>query len=146
MEENKFCPHCGASIEEGASFCTKCGAKLDGGNQTYSGTYESSSQQSNYDFTNNSGNFQENKPSGAISEQNTYTTLTLVFGILAVVLGGVLWGILGLCFSAKADKNDSKTKVGKVLSIIGIVFWVFMIVLLIVIGVVSASKGATPVK
>lgn len=29
MDATKYCPHCGAPVNEGKAFCVKCGSKLD---------------------------------------------------------------------------------------------------------------------
>jgi hypothetical protein len=46
-------------------------------------------------------------------------------------MGGYLWAILALVFSGKADKDDTKTKVGKVLAILGLVIWIPLSILLL---------------
>ncbi len=136
MEEKKFCSHCGAQIDVDSSFCPKCGSRIDGytENQSYEGEYQSSSTSQPYE--------QHATPSQS-SSNNEYNTLTLVMGILAVVLGGLLFGILGIVFSSKADKNDAKTKIGKVLSIIGIVVWVIVILIWTILIIVAASTPNT---
>ena len=135
MEEKKFCSHCGAEIDVDSSFCPKCGSRVDGykENTSYEGEYQSSTSSQPYE--------QHATPSQS-SSTNEFNTLTLVMGILAVVLGGLLFGILGIVFSSKADKNDSKTKVGKVLSIIGIVFWVVVFIWLFIIIAAASTPNA----
>ena len=128
MEEIKYCSHCGNMVSSEDTYCSKCGACL----KDNSASYESGSNNNNhyynadtsyrYDETSNNTSFGKD-------DAKTYSTMTLVFGILSVVLGGILWAILGLVFASKADPNDSKTKAGKILSIIGIVLWVLIIII-----------------
>ncbi len=142
MEENKFCPHCGTQVEEGASFCPHCGAKLNGESNTYSGSYESASGQSNYDFSGTSGQFNQNGNSAENSQMQSYSLMTLIFGLLALVLGGVIWGIVALVLSRRADPKDGKTKAGKIMAIIGIIWWVIAITLMIVIVIANSAQPA----
>lgn len=116
MEEKRFCAGCGHELEEGASFCTYCGREAD---NTYG-----SSQESQY------GEETTKDSQTQVSKENSNNVLTLVFGILAIAMGGYLWAILALVFSGKADKDDTKTKVGKVLAILGLVIWIPLSILL----------------
>jgi hypothetical protein len=138
MEEYKFCPHCGTKLEGDAKFCPHCGTKVDSSN-TYEGSVDG--QQSNYSSVQNSQPYYDS-PSRRSSYSPENANLALVFGILAIVLGGVIWGILGLVYASKADPTDSKTKAGKILSIIGIVFWVILIVIYISILIAGLAKGS----
>lgn len=136
MEETKFCPHCGASIPEGAAFCTKCGAKLDESqNTTYNGTYESNTNSaSNYEFSGNSTNQSTN-----LSSVETYNTLTLVFGILSFFFG-IIFSIVSLVLSKQANPADSKTKAGKIISIISLVLWAIGVVCYLIILCASLAQ------
>ena len=116
MNENHYCPNCGAKVDPSDTYCPHCGSPLSStpdhqSNHTYTGTYEPN-----------------NNPSHRSSSQGIdYDTLTLVMGILSIFFFGILFGVLGLIFANKANQNDTKTKAGKVLSIIGIVLWALAI-------------------
>lgn len=130
MEETKFCPRCGKQVSGDASFCPNCGYNFNESNGNNPQFQNFSSQQT---YT--------PQPQPKTNGNTDYSMLTLVFGILALVLGGILWGILGLVFSSNADKNDTKTKVGKVLSITGIVIWVIVFVVTTVVLVIGAPQA-----
>lgn len=110
MEEKRFCAGCGHELEEGASFCTYCGREAE---NTYG-----SSQESQY------GEETTKDSQTQVSGENSNNIATLVFGILAITMGGYLWSILALVFAGKADANDTKTKTGKVLAILGLLIWI----------------------
>ena len=110
MEEKRFCAGCGHELEEGASFCTYCGREAD--------NTSGASQENQY------GEETTKDSQTQVSQENNNNFITLVFGILAITLGGYLWAILAFVFASKADKDDTKTKVGKVLAILGLVIWI----------------------
>ncbi len=120
MTELRYCSHCGRQIDENDAYCPHCGAKIEKEESNYDSRYEPKENQSYQ-----SGNYQglENK------NTNTNDTLTLVFGILSIVLGGILWTILTFVFAAKADPNDQKTKIGKMLAVIGCVLWAVLLII-----------------
>lgn len=117
MEEKRFCAGCGHELEEGASFCTYCGREAD--------NTSGASQESQY------GEETTKDSQTQVSQENSNNFITLVFGILAITLGGYLWAILTFVFASKADKDDTKTKVGKVLAILGLAIWIPLSILLI---------------
>lgn len=116
---DKFCPHCGQELKEGSSFCPNCGTKLDGNDNSNAGTFYQDNTWSN----NENGN--------VVKDTSSYATSTLVFGILALCLGGLLWTILAIVFYCKSDKTDTKAKVGFILAIIGTVLWSIMLILML---------------
>lgn len=117
MEEKRFCAGCGHELEEGASFCTYCGREAD--------NTSGASQENQY------GEETTKDSQTQVSQENSYNVTTLVFGILTIALGGYLWAILTFVFARKADKDDTKTKVGKVLAILGLAIWIPLSILLI---------------
>ena len=110
MEEKRFCAGCGHELEEGASFCTYCGREAD--------NTSGASQENQY------GEETTKDSQTQVSQENSNNVLTLVFGILAIAMGGYLWALLALVFASNADKNDTKTKTGKVLAILGLLIWI----------------------
>lgn len=124
METMKFCPKCGKSVSEEDKFCPSCGADLTG------------------DTTTNNGETKQEEPRIIVqTTSDSKPVLALVFGILAVVLGGILWGILGIYFGKDARSYDSKAKVGYILSIIGICIWVVALIIIIISAVVAGING-----
>lgn len=123
MTEIRFCSHCGASLDENDIYCPRCGAKVEKEEKNCDARYEPNQGQS-YPETHS----QPQNESTSVSNG----TLTLVFGILSLVLGGILWTILAFVFASKADANDQKTKVGKILAIIGAILWTIVFILQIV--------------
>ncbi len=125
MEEKRFCAGCGHELEEGASFCTYCGREAD--------NTSGSSQESQY------GEETTKDSQTQVPQENSNNITTLVFGILAIALGGYLWAILAFVFAGKADANDSKTKAGKILAILGLLIWIPLSILWLVaqVGLLS---------
>ncbi len=134
MEEKKFCTHCGHEIDPTATFCPNCGQRVNDDN-TVNGVFESNPNTPSENGMFNSSDNNSNKAT------DTNATLTLVFGILSLVLGGLLWTILAFVFASKADKNDTKTKVGKGLAIAGIVIWSIFVIIMIISAIVTASSA-----
>lgn len=135
MEEKKFCSHCGHEIKQDAVFCPYCGQRVDNDN-TVNGVFESNPNiPSENDMFNSSNN-------NANQTSDNNAILTLVFGILSLVLGGLLWTILAFVFASKADKNDTKTKVGKGLAIAGVVIWSIFVIIMIITQIMAISSLA----
>lgn len=135
MEEKKFCSHCGHEIKQDAIFCPYCGQRVDDDN-TVNGVFESNpNTPSGNDMFHSSNN-------NANQAADNYETLTLVFGILSLVLGGLIWTILAFVFASKADKNDIKTRVGKGLAIAGVVIWSVFVVTMTIIQIIAISSLA----
>jgi|SRR5574344_275245 hypothetical protein len=69
----------------------------------------------------------------AKKQQDPMGTASLVFGIIAILLGGSPWGILGLvfgCISENHQKNEHATA-GIICSVISLVFGVIVFVVLL---------------
>lgn len=128
MEEKKFCPHCGSALEPGANFCPNCGQNTSSTEYTA----QAETKKSTYTY--------EKEPSYAVD--NSYATMTLVFGILSIFFSWIL-AIIGLVFSGKADPSDVKTKVGKGLCIFTIVYNIVLVVFVNIYIAVVASRAAT---
>lgn len=136
MEEKRFCAGCGHQLEEGAKFCTYCGRAVEG-----IGFNNSGNNTNDYsDYDNQGYSQQDNYQSNGISSSDTNGTLALVFGILSIVLGGILWAILAFVFASKAEPYSSRAKTGKILAVIGIVFWVIAIIALIFLSASLATQ------
>jgi hypothetical protein len=121
----KFCPHCGAAIPSDSKFCPKCGASVDidvtpiVSPETSHPTIESSS-------------------SSGSSDAKTFGILAIVLGFISDGLLGIILGIVGL--------SKSTTKEEKTLNYLGIFLpigvWVLIwIIVAIVIGVAVASSS-----
>jgi len=57
---SKFCPNCGAQIEEGAQFCKGCGTKLSENAQQQQQQQQQNQQQQQQNFQQNAANFLQN--------------------------------------------------------------------------------------
>ena len=74
-EEAKFCAHCGANLPSGSSFCPECGSSVSGGANPY-------------------------RPAASPNASNpldTVATFTLIYGIIAVILG-LICVLVGFAF------------------------------------------------
>lgn len=74
-EEAKFCAYCGANLPSGSSFCPECGSSVSGGANPY-------------------------RPAASPNASNpldTVATFTLIYGIIAVILG-LICVLVGFAF------------------------------------------------
>ena len=126
MDEKKFCPRCGSPVKAEDRFCPKCGADLTSPDSSTPNNNENAIHET-----------YEAKPADN-SENSDDSTAALVFGILAIALGGYLWGILALVFAGK-NPNGKYSKTAKTLAIIGMVFWTVLLVLYIVLMAINIT-------
>lgn len=127
MDVKKFCSHCGAPIEGDSKFCSNCGANLEESKAEY---YQSGN--SSYDPTSNS----VSKPA---SSSNGIAAL--IFGILSLFMGGLLFSILAIYFGSKDD--DTMSKVGKVLGIISLVLYAIVIIIVVITVISGIAVSGT---
>lgn len=126
MDDKKFCPRCGSPVNAEDRFCPKCGADLSSSDSDTPNNNENAIHETD-----------EAKPADN-SANSDDSTAALVFGILAIALGGYLWGILALVFASK-NPNGKYSKTAKTLAIIGMVFWTVLIVLYIVLMAINLT-------
>lgn len=123
MDNVKFCKNCGKVIVDGKKFCTNCGAPVQDDN-----TANTTSSGTPATFT------QTNTRAVKSSSNSGYDIAGFIMGILSVVLGGLLFAILGIVFSSKNKDTNKLAKAGYILSIIGIFVSIIYIVLTVVLN------------
>lgn len=99
------CPNCGVVNTTEGSFCSNCGANLVGLPQTPTPSYVAPAI-----------------ISAPKSTSNTYSTLAIIFGVLAVFFLPILFGPIGIVFGAVAkSKSEPNSSLGIGLAIGGMV-------------------------
>lgn len=124
-----FCSHCGAEIPDGSKFCPKCGASVEEKNEIENAMEAKSSPvQASEPTDHNSGTSQPSAP----EEGHGAAIGSMVCGIIGVVLCffgyssiiSIILGIIGLVMagnSKKAGNREGVRTAGFVLSILAIV-------------------------
>jgi len=71
-------------------------------------------------------------------ERTGKPTMVLVFGILSILVAGIIFGILALVVSSGCDRRLTEVRIGRICAIIGLIkaaaAWVIVILNIILIG------------
>ena len=123
-----ICKSCFGIVNKDAAFCPNCGTRVDGETQQQpQEQYQSQPQETYQPYD----DFQPHLPPPPVHPTGTQpaqglATASMVMGILALTILGVLGGILGLIFAlvARSQGNRSgQATAGLVMSIISLVLW-----------------------
>ena len=137
------CPICNARVEQGARFCTSCGCKLEDAPISDDGFTEQSP------FSNDSlGYGAQYAFERSLSSCSGFATASIVLGAMGVLLGSLLFSVLGLIFSGVSKskikqvgyqsygyqeflaKQNKKASIGLGLAIAGVVVSIVFLVIL----------------
>lgn len=91
----KYCPKCGAQVNDDAAYCPKCGAKLIETETIKAEVVNDNESQNSQKAENNDGSTLSSSPESKESTAKVLGILALVFGIFGGFLG-LVFGIIGL--------------------------------------------------
>lgn len=145
--EKKFCPNCGAQLENAARFCTSCGTPV-----AEEVAQEPKEQSQDY--------YQaevQNAPKPQVSKKNSI--MSMVFGLVALEMGscaiipfsGIIFMIIGIVFSVlgkrksaeyiqEAGEPNTFSKVGKITATIALPVSIVFGVLCLIISAITIGE------
>ncbi len=134
------CPHCGQLYVDNAKFCPSCGAPNE-----YFGREVPPEQQERPIYSEKESYREEQYDYGAprnaqpvYQETNYYGIASVVFGIIGLIVGGLICGIVSLVMAGASKRQvgpNGLATAGKILGIIAIVKIVFAVILVVIMMV-----------
>ena len=140
---DKFCMHCGTKLVENEKFCPNCGAMVeeDNNNNQKNDIKSGVSQEQNTVNTNAQYNVQNNMP----AKTSGWAIASLVCSLVGILIATLPLAVLAICFSVAAKKrmkifpNEKGAGMATAGLVIGIVELVIGIMILIISVMFSLS-------